>query len=80
MQLDGKQLNYSVTSTVDSWVVALNYSHSTHQISIHLETDVSSTLPVGNIVILIVIIALFGSILAVETKFWFGRKEKAAKN
>ena len=36
VHMDGKALNYSVTSTVDSWVDALNYSQSTHQISIRM--------------------------------------------
>ena len=76
--MDGKQLNYTVTSTLNSWVVTFNYSHSTHQISIHLESNISSTEPIGNTAILVVIIALFCTILAVATKFGFGRKEKAA--
>jgi hypothetical protein len=80
VHMDGKALNYSVTSTVDSWVVALNYSHSTHQISIHMENNISSKPTLGNEVVLIVIIALFGSILAIETKYWLNRKEKVSKN
>lgn len=79
VHMDGKQLNYSVTSTVSSWVIALNYSHSTHQISINLETNASSTLPLDNEVILIVIIALLGSVIAIETKYWFGHKERVPK-
>ena len=80
VHMDGRQFNYSVTSTIDSWVVALNYSHSTHEISIHLETNVSSTLPSGNEFVLIGIIALFGTILAVAIKQLFGRKDKVVKS
>ena len=40
----------------------------------------SSTQPLGNEIILIVIIALFGVILAIETKYWFGRKGKVDKS
>ncbi len=74
--LDGKQLNYSVAAFGDSWVFTFNYSHSTHQISLHLETNASPTQPIGNEVILIAIVALFGTVLAIETKSWLGRKEK----
>ena len=77
--LDGKQLNYSVSASGDSWVFSFNYSHSTHQISLHLEMDATSTQPIGNEIILIVIIAVFGTILAIETKYWFG-KERTPKN
>jgi hypothetical protein len=74
--LDGNQLNYSVSAFGDSWVFIFNYSHSTHQISLHLETNASLTQPLGNEVILIAIVALFGTVLAIETKSWLGRKEK----
>jgi len=74
--LDGKQLNYSVTSGVDSWVLTFNYSHSTHQISIHTVTNASSTEPLGIQIILIVIVALFSSILAIEIRYWLRPKNK----
>jgi hypothetical protein len=73
--MDGKQLNYSVASTLNSWIVTFNYSHSTHQISIQLESNVLSTQPFGNTAILIVIITLFCIFLAVVTKVGFDRKE-----
>jgi hypothetical protein len=41
--LDGKQLNYSVISTDDSWLITFSYSHSTHQISMNLGANTSST-------------------------------------
>jgi hypothetical protein len=74
--LDGNQLNYSVSAFGDSWVFIFNYLHSTHQISFHLETNASLTQPVVKEVILIAIVALFGTVLAIETKSWLGRKEK----
>jgi hypothetical protein len=37
--LDGNQFNYSITSVDDSWLVALSYSHSTHQISMLLSPN-----------------------------------------
>jgi hypothetical protein len=74
--MDGSQLNYSVTSEVDSWVVTFNYNHSTHQICINLEANVSTVKPWGNEVILIVIIAVLGTVLAAEIKSIFSHKEK----
>ena len=43
--LDGNQLNYSVISTDDSWLITFSYSHSTHQISMHLGANTFSTKP-----------------------------------
>jgi hypothetical protein len=40
--LDGNQLNYSVISTDDSWMITFSYSHSTHRISMHLGANTSS--------------------------------------
>lgn len=34
--LDSKQTNYSLTSSVDSWILRFNYLHSTHDIRISL--------------------------------------------
>lgn len=75
--MDGKQFNYSITSEVDSWVITLNYHHSTHQISIHLEANVSIAEPLGNEVILIVIIAVLGTVLAIGIKSIFSHKDEA---
>jgi hypothetical protein len=73
--LDGKQLNYTVTSEFDSWVFLLNYSHSTHQISMHLSSNVSSTEQSGKEVILIIIIAVLSTVLVIEIKSWFKPKD-----
>jgi hypothetical protein len=72
--IDGSQLNYSVTSTVDSWVFTFDYQHSTHHIILNLETNASSAEPWGNELILIAVIALFGTVLAVETKYLLGTR------
>ena len=71
--MDGERLEYSVTSTVDSWVFCFNYSHSTHQISIHLASSASAVQPVGNELVLIAIIALFGVIIG-SIVYSFSRK------
>jgi extradiol dioxygenase family protein len=65
--IDGRQLEYKVTSTDDSWVYYFSYSHSTHQISMHIEAETTepSLQPVGNEIVLITIVAVFGVILGV---------------
>ncbi len=78
--MDGKQLTYSVASTLNSWVVTFNYSHSTHQISIHLESNVSSKQPLGNEAILIDIIALFCTILVVIVSLLLYRGYRKTSN
>jgi PKD repeat protein len=42
VQLDGKQLNYSLTETEDSWLLTFTYSHSTHRLSVYLPIDAAS--------------------------------------
>ena len=42
VQLDGKQLNYSVAEAADSWLITFTYSHSTHEIIMHLEAAMKS--------------------------------------
>lgn len=37
--LDGKQLNYTLTSNGDSWFLTFTYSHSTHQVAVYLPMD-----------------------------------------
>ncbi|XHH07577.1 MAG: hypothetical protein ACFCUE_08295 [Candidatus Bathyarchaeia archaeon] len=36
IQLDGKQLNYTLIQTEDSWLLEFNYNHSTHQVTVNL--------------------------------------------
>ena len=47
--LDGKQLNYTLAQTEDSWILNFNYHHSTHQVSVLLPKTaaVDNTLPVN---------------------------------
>lgn len=72
--IDGKQFNYSATSTNDSWVFTFFYSHSTHQIDINLPMITSSTQPAGNIVILAVIVLILGTLLAIITSLLLSSK------
>ena len=78
--IDGGQLNYSLISTVDSWIFTFEYQHSTHQITFNFGNNASATESRGDELILIAIIAIFAVVLAVETKYWIGRKEKGHPN
>ncbi len=72
--IDGKQLNYTVASEANSWVITFNYHHSTHQISIHLQAEAATAQPLGNTVIFIAVVAVLGVILAVGIRSFFSRK------
>jgi hypothetical protein len=37
--VDGEEVNFTATSVDENWMVALSYSHSTHQVSIDLQTQ-----------------------------------------
>ena len=41
--LDGNPLEFSTSSTEDSWIVYLNYTHSTHYVTIALNTTLGDT-------------------------------------
>jgi hypothetical protein len=66
--IDGKPLNFTLTSTADSWIFTFNYSHSTHQISMNINanahvTEPTQTQPQGSGILLFGIIILFSIIL-----------------
>jgi hypothetical protein len=68
--LDGEQLNYSVTSTPDSWLITFNYSHSTHQISMDFEEELPTTPSTADYVLGAVIIAFTVSSAVVAVVTW----------
>ena len=41
--LDGKQINYELSSTGDSWIISFTYQHSTHQVTINTVADSSES-------------------------------------
>ncbi len=43
--LDGNQLNYTLTSTEESWVLLFNYSHSTHEVAVYMGTNLPAQSP-----------------------------------
>lgn len=73
--IDGKQLNYSVSSIEDSWVYDFSYSHSTHQIILRVTNSATLQQPIGDQVILVLIIVIFGTILGVLV-YSFSRSSK----
>jgi hypothetical protein len=67
--LDGNELNYSLTSTANSWLLQFTYSHSTHQVSVQLAASKTSS-PLPGIdnwawIVLPVVIAVFALLGAV---------------
>jgi hypothetical protein len=81
-QIDGKDLNYSVTSTDDSWIYYFSYSHSTHKISLHISENDVAEQPAGNLLILVAIIAVLGVVMVVLAYSFspVGTKEKASRS
>lgn len=74
--IDGNQLNYTVTSTGDSWLYSFNYHHSTHQISMHLAESGNVVQPSGNEYVLIAIVAVLCIILGAIVYSTSTRKSK----
>ena len=73
VKLDGKELEYTITQLDNSWVITLNYSHSTHEISMQLQasqqTEISQNQLLWTGVILAVFFtALIGCILVLRNK------------
>lgn len=73
VKFDGKELEYTITQLDNSWVITLNYSHSTHEISMQLQasqqTEISQNQPLWTGVILAVFFAaLIGCILVLRNK------------
>jgi hypothetical protein len=49
IQLDGKQQNYSLSETADSWILNFNYHHSTHHVNIVLPKTAVAENPVSTL-------------------------------
>ena len=41
--LDGNKLNHTISSTADSWLLHFVYSHSTHEVTVNLNNNYSTT-------------------------------------
>jgi len=47
--LDGNKLNHTISSTADSWLLHFVYSHSSHSVTVNLETSAEVAEPIiGN--------------------------------
>ncbi len=44
--IDGTTINYTVSSTADSWILHFTYHHSTHEVTIHLNNATTSALSI----------------------------------
>jgi hypothetical protein len=61
--MDGQTLNYTVTSTSDSWIYLFTYHHSTHQIILHISENALAAQTVGSEVLLVAIVAVLSIFL-----------------
>lgn len=71
--LDGNQTQYSITSTDDSWLLMFNYTHSTHQVLVDLNTEAIPEFPPMMILPLLVLLTMMVSVVLRKRK---GRVEK----
>jgi hypothetical protein len=71
--LDGKQLNYTVTSAGDSWIYCFNYHHSTHRISMNMVEGKLASQLFGSEVVLVLVIAFLGAILGIIVYVTIGK-------
>jgi len=56
--LDDNKTDYTITSTDDSWLLTLNYTHSTHQVLVDLNTEVIPEFPIMMILPLLMLATL----------------------
>jgi hypothetical protein len=68
--LDGKYINYTVTSVEDFWALYFEYSHSTHNVAINMQSDF---IPEFYIQVAVVFIALTLTVLPLA---FFLRKKR----
>ncbi len=73
VKLDGKELDYTITQLDNSWVITLNYSHSTHEINMQLQASQQTEIDQNYLLLTGVILAVFlavliGSVLVLRNK------------
>ena len=70
--LDGKQTQYSILSTDDSWLLTFNYTHSAHHVIVDLQTAIMTGRPLDPtwiyITMAVVVIALISGIIIIRRK------------
>jgi hypothetical protein len=55
VSLDGKQLNFLVSSLDDSWSLHFVYSHSTHDVAINMQSDAIPEFPASFLAVFLAI-------------------------
>jgi hypothetical protein len=76
--LDGNQIPYNTASTDDSWTLSITYQHSTHTVTVSLN---SAGLPffatsLGTVTIIVITIAIMIALFMVYTRIQQRRKSK----
>jgi PKD repeat protein len=67
--LDGNQIDYSLDSIDDSWVIYINYTHSTHSMSIFLGANAENS-PSSLPIIIALVSLIVASLLILRRKNW----------
>jgi PKD repeat protein len=68
--LDGNQLNYSIASTDDSWLLTFNYTHSTHKVAVDLNAATIPEIPSITLLLLLMLLTMLVAIIV-------GKRNKA---
>ena len=66
--LDGVQIEHSITSRDDSWLLTFSYTHSTHQVTVDLDITIVPEFPSAIILPLFIILTMF-TIVVRKRKF-----------
>ncbi|MGD6808097.1 MAG: hypothetical protein ACQCN3_00200 [Candidatus Bathyarchaeia archaeon] len=64
VHVDGKPINFDLTSSEDEWIISFTYQHSTHQVVINTATNISQD---GPIVLDESMLLIFGAVVAALT-------------
>jgi hypothetical protein len=64
--LDGNQIEYTIEETLESWIITITYSHSTHKITVALDTSVIPEFP--SVILLSLAISASMALVAVYRK------------
>ncbi len=59
--LDGEQLEFSIASIDDSWLLSFTYGHSSHQVAVDLDINIIPEFPIWTSMLLILIILIAAS-------------------
>jgi hypothetical protein len=75
VNLDSKQLEYRITKQSDSWVITLNYSHSTHEISMQFQPTQQTEPSQTQLFITGVLLAVFFAVLIAALVVFRSKKQ-----